>query len=109
MVDDTRKPSDEARRTCASSPSGGKPGFVFRSRNGMECVMNEHGIAEVPGAKGIPNFNLEDELAAAGQFHLDAVSSDPKRPAPSRMLTRAELAALTDGSAAVEVHDHEDE
>jgi len=51
----------------------------FSLANGMECVVNEHGVAQVPDLKGVPNFNLEQELAS-----------------------------LTDGSATVEVHDDEE-
>ena len=43
----------------------------FRLRNGMECVISEHGIAQVPALKGVPDFNLEEELTAAGEFLLD--------------------------------------
>ena len=81
----------------------------FPLTNGMECVVNEHGIAQVPALKGIPDFNLEEELAAAQQFQLDALIADPKKPIQTRALRREELAALTGGSPTAEVHDHEDE
>ncbi|MEI9971255.1 MAG: hypothetical protein WDO73_03910 [Ignavibacteriota bacterium] len=81
----------------------------FPLNNGMECVVNEQGVAQVPALRGIPAFNLEEELAAAQQFQLDALTGDPKAPIQTRSLRREELAALTDGSPAVEVHDHDDE
>ena len=81
----------------------------FPLTNGLECVVNEHGIAQVPALKGIPSFNLEEELAAAQQFQLDALTADPKKPIQTRALRREELAALTGGSPTAEVHDHEDE
>jgi hypothetical protein len=81
----------------------------FPLANGLECVVNERGIAQVPALKSIPDFNLEQELAAAQSFQLDALSADPKIPIKSRALRREELAALTDGTPAVEVHDHDDE
>ena len=71
--------------------------------------MNEHGVAQVPALSRIPDFNLEGELAAAQHFQLDALPSDPKSVVKTRALRRDELAALTDGSPAVEVHDHDDE
>jgi hypothetical protein len=81
----------------------------FPLANGLECVMNEHGVAQVPALRGVPDFNLELELAAVQHFQLDALTADPKAPIKTRPLRRDELAALTDGSPAVEVHDHDDE
>jgi hypothetical protein len=81
----------------------------FVLANGMECVVNEHGIAQVPALNTIPDFNLENELVAVQTFHLDTLSSDPKIPVKSRALRRDELAALTDGSPTAETHDHDDE
>jgi hypothetical protein len=77
--------------------------------NGLECVVNEQGVAQVPALKGIPDFNLEQELAAAQHFHLDTLAADPKSPVKTRALGREELAALTGGAPTAEVHDHDDE
>jgi len=63
----------------------------------------------VPALHSIPDFNLEQELAEARQFHLDALTADPKIPIKTSALRREELAALTGGGPAVEVHDHDDE
>jgi hypothetical protein len=81
----------------------------FPLSNGLECVVNEQGVAEVPALKGVPAFNLEQELAAAQHFQLDALVADPKAPIKTRSLRREELAAVTDGGPAVEVHDRDDE
>ncbi len=81
----------------------------FPLANGMECVLNEHGIAQVPALKSAPDFNLEQELVAVQHFQLDALTADPKIPIKTRSLRRDELAALTDGTPTVEVHDHDDE
>jgi hypothetical protein len=81
----------------------------FPLANGMECVVNEHGIAQVPALKSIPDFNLEQELASAQHFQLDALTADLKTPIKTRALRRDELAELTGGSPAVEVHDHDDD
>ena len=82
----------------------------FPLANGMECVVNEHGIAQVPALKSVPDFNLDTELAAAQQFHLDTVSSDPKVPVKTRALSRAEVDKLAGASPAAEAHDeHDDE
>ena len=81
----------------------------FPLANGMECVVNEQGIAQVPALTRIPNFNLDQELAAAQSFQLDTLVADPKAPIKIRTVRRDELSALTDGAPAVEVHDHDDE
>jgi len=87
----------------------------FRLRNGMECILTEHGIAQVPGLKGIPDFNLEEELAAASEFLLEPAGipdkkNDKKNQPRSRSLTRAELAGMTAGSpAAGTAPEHDDE
>ena len=64
----------------------------FRLRNGMECIVSERGIAHVPALKGIPDFNLEEELAAASEFLLEPVAvpdkkSDKKSPPRPRSIT----------------------
>jgi hypothetical protein len=76
----------------------------FRLRNGMECIVSEHGIAQVPALKGVPDFNLEEELAAASEFLLEpAAVADQKgdkknRPRP-RSVTRAQLAGMASDTA----------
>lgn len=83
----------------------------FRLRNGMECVVTEHGTAQVPDLGGVPGFNLETELAAAREFLLEpaqaATGKDGPRP---RTASREELAALTTGSAGsgAPAHDEHD-
>lgn len=84
----------------------------FVLANGMECVVNQHGIAQVPALKGIPDFNLEQELSSVGEFLLEpAVVSDKKNAPKSRTVGREELAAMTGASgAAAHGHDeHEEE
>jgi hypothetical protein len=77
----------------------------FRLKNGMECIVNEDGVAQIPALRAIPDFNLEDELAAAGEFLIE-----PPLPAAPRKATRAEMTALAeDAPAAAVPHDHDDE
>jgi hypothetical protein len=77
----------------------------FKLRNGMECIVNEEGIARVPALKAIPDFNLEDELTAAETFLVE-----PFPPAPPRNTTRAEMMSMSAASpAAAAQHDHDDE
>lgn len=77
----------------------------YRLSNGMECIVTEQGIAQVPALKSVPDFNLEEELAAAGEFLLE-----PAMPLPPRKISRDELAVMTgDSGTPVAVHEHEDE
>ena len=87
----------------------------FVLRNGMECIISEDGIARVPALKSVPDFNLEQELAAATSFVVEAVippgTKNPPKPKPVPM-GRTELTAMALNSAggAVAVHDeHDDE
>jgi hypothetical protein len=76
----------------------------FRLSNGMECVVTRQGVAQVPGLRSRPDFNLEEELARAAEFLLE-----PKA-APSRRLARPELEAIASASpAAAASHDHDED
>ena len=83
----------------------------FRLQNGMECIVTEHGIAKVPALNGVPDFNLETELASAGEFLLEPATPPSSKDAPRpRTIHREELAALTGGPLGPStVQDHEDE
>ena len=75
----------------------------FRLSNGLECVISEHGIAQVPELRRAPDFNLERELVSIGEFVLEPVASsasDKKRPETSRRLARAEVDQLVAAPAA---------
>jgi hypothetical protein len=77
----------------------------FRLQNGMECIVNEHGVAQVPELRGVPAFNLEQELAGAAEFLLE-----PAPPASARSMRREELAALAAAApSAAAAHEHDDE
>jgi hypothetical protein len=81
----------------------------FRMQNGMECVITEHGVAQVPELKGIPDFNLEQELVSAGQFLLEPVVVAEKKNAPKpRSVGREELSQLA-ASGPAAARDHDDE
>jgi hypothetical protein len=71
----------------------------------MECIVNEHGIAQVPGLHSIPDFNLEQELAAASEFLVE-----PAAPSKPRQVTREELTSMASASpAAAAAAEHEEE
>ena len=81
----------------------------FQISNGLECVIDRHGVAQVPALHGIPDFNLEKELAAASLFVLEPASADPKHAVAARSLTREELAAMADSSPVAAHTEHEEE
>jgi len=83
--------------------------------NGMECVVTEHGIAQVPGLRSIPDFNLEQELASASEFAVEPAAacsaSDGGKGVPKvRQIGRDELASMIASAgpgAAVPQHEEE--
>jgi hypothetical protein len=76
----------------------------YRLGSGLECIVSEHGVAHVPALKSVPDFNLEDELAAASEFLIEPVGM------PSRRVGREELAAMAgDTGVPAAAHEHEDE
>jgi hypothetical protein len=82
----------------------------FRLRNGMECVITDKGIAKVPALQSRPDFNLDEELAAASEFLIDTVAPLGKKAEKPRTLRRDELAAMFDSApSAAPAHDHDDE
>ena len=84
----------------------------FSLSNGMECVLNEHGLAQVPALRAVPAFNLEEELAAAQEFLVEpaeAGENDRNKTRPRRY-TRSEMAALaTAGPGGDAGHDEHEE
>jgi len=77
--------------------------------NGMECVVNEHGLAQVPALRAIPDFNLEQALAEVGHFSLEALATDPKKGARPQILSRDQLAAMaSDGGPEAPHEDHDE-
>jgi hypothetical protein len=81
----------------------------FPLSDGLECVVNEHGIAEVPSLKAIPAFNLEEELAKAPQFTLETVGIGDKAKVRPQILNREQLAAIVVSKTAEAAHDDHDE
>jgi hypothetical protein len=78
----------------------------FAMRGGLECVVGEDGVARVPGLRGTPDFNLEQELAEAGGFVLEPAREG--RGAGKRSLGRQELAVLAGTPAGERTESHED-
>jgi hypothetical protein len=79
----------------------------FALRNGMECVIDHHGVARVPALKTVPDFDLEAELASANEFVLEPASGkDPSIPRPVR---RDELSAMTAAAPSASPAAHEED
>ena len=72
----------------------------FALSNGMECVLNEHGVAQIPALRAAPNFNLEDEVAGAAQFLVEPAASEEKPKAAPRRYSRHEMETLMAALAA---------
>jgi hypothetical protein len=82
----------------------------FGVTGGLECVITEHGLAQVPGLRGAPAFNLDSELAAAHEFRFEpAGEPDRKHPAPIRTLTRDEVTRLLGPASATAAAEHDDD
>jgi hypothetical protein len=82
----------------------------FPLKNGMECVVNEKGVAQVHALKAPPDFNLEEELSTAQSFGLESVAPAGARSTPKTVLVpRAELAGMTGDGGAPAHDEHEDE
>lgn len=81
----------------------------FRLRDGMECVVNEQGVAQVPSLRSKPEFNLEEELAGASEFLFEPAPGSPEG-LTARKLRRDELQSMvaTRGSQGA-AHDQEHE
>jgi len=84
----------------------------FPLSNGMECVVNEHGIAQVPELHAVPAFNLEQELGFAQEFTAEpaVASGKEKNRSSPRRYSRDEMVVLvTAGASGPAAHDdHED-
>ena len=82
----------------------------FALRNGQECIITEHGVAQVAALRGVPDFNLEEELESAANFLLDPVVTGKKNPPPKpQAIGREDLAVMAAAGATPEAPAHDDE
>ena len=81
----------------------------FQLSNGLECVITEHGVVQVPALRRAPDFNLEQEMASISEFVLDSAAQDQKRPVTPRRIGREELAAMAAPAASAAAAEHEEE
>ena len=82
----------------------------FHLPNGMECIVNEHGVAQVPALHRAPDFNLEHELVSVSEFVLEPARVDPKAASKStKPVPRAEVDAMLSAAPASAAVEHEEE
>jgi hypothetical protein len=84
----------------------------FPLKNGMECVITERGIAQVPALKSLPEFNLEEELSAVSAFVLEPVAAPGSRSSSQRATVPREVLAGMAAQESPMAHtsvDHEDD
>ena len=76
----------------------------FALPGGAECVINEHGISQVPGLNARPEFNLEQEFAQASRFTLEPVTEPAGRKTVPTVLSREQLETLAAEKTAAADH-----
>lgn len=83
----------------------------FHLPNGLECIIDEHGLAQIPALHQVPDFNLEQELVSVGEFVLEMPKdTDKKGVAKRQTLAREQMAAMANPPAAgAAVADHDDD
>jgi hypothetical protein len=80
----------------------------FRLSNGMECVITEQGLAQIPALDRVPDFNVEEELSSVSEFVLEPVGAVKKPPVASRSIDRQELTSMI-GASPVATAEHEED
>lgn len=80
----------------------------FQLSNGLECIITEHGIAQMPALRHVPDFNLEHELASVSQFTLEPARHDSKAPLKPATVSLAELTGMLSPAGATAT-DHEED
>jgi hypothetical protein len=83
----------------------------FLLANGMECMVDEHGLAQIPALNKVPDFNIDSDLPSVSEFLLEWRADLDKKGMPKRQtLTRGEMDAMTGSAAGGAVAaDHDDE
>ena len=70
----------------------------------MECLIDEHGLAQIPGLNSIPDFNIQDSIEGVERFRIEPVSGDKPRDARREDLVKL-VASIAPGQAAAADHD----
>ena len=81
----------------------------FQLENGMECVLDEHGVARIPALHSAPGFSLEDQVESVRHFTLESLADAAGRVAPATEVSSEQLAGLAGGATAAHSgHDEEE-
>jgi len=81
----------------------------FQLPNGLECVITEHGMAQIPALRRVPDFSLEQELGSISDFVLESATADKKSAPKSWAVSREELASMVSTSGSGPAAEHEEE
>lgn len=82
----------------------------FHLQNGMECIIDEHGLAQIPALNKVPDFNLERELISVGEFVLEMPKeTDKKGVAKRQTIAREQMDAMTKAPASGAAAEHDEE
>ncbi|MCX6620149.1 MAG: hypothetical protein NTY38_03545 [Acidobacteria bacterium] len=78
----------------------------FPLDNGMECIITEQGICQIPALQAPPQFQFDELFAKVTAFFIE--SPDGKDRTTSRKLSRTELESLTAGGELAVHVDHDE-
>lgn len=88
----------QARRLAVTK----KLRIEFATTQGHQCIIDEHGVARVPGLQSAPEFSLTTEFATASEFTL-------VEGAQRRKVTATQLAELSGAQKPAADHHDDDE
>ena len=80
----------------------------FQLSNGLECVVTERGLAQIPSLAHTADFNVEQELATVSRFLIEPAVVSKKTPVAPRAVDVQELTAML-GSSPAAAAEHEEE
>lgn len=92
----------DLRRFCAKQQSR----IRFPIEGGLECIITERGLCQIPALNHPPGFRLDDQFAKAEFFIMETVG-DKQRAGPRKLL-RAELETLTAARTSAVPVDHDE-
>lgn len=72
--------------------------------NGMECVIDEHGLAQIPSLKSIPDFSIQESIEGVERFRIESLTGEKPRDARREDLVKL-VASIAPGAAASADHD----
>lgn len=92
----------DLRRFCVKQRSR----IRFSLENGMDCVISEQGICQIPALQAPPSFKLDEQLDRISAFVIETASG--KDRTSTRTVSRTDLEVLTAGGELPTHVEHED-